>query len=1642
MNANVTIKKAADGTVRLNAHVGVGSKRYFILMKHDYITLKFSTEKPTLLRLGDYVEIENVGRYEVTDPTRGEANKNTGGYDFDIRLDAQYWKFKNKLMKFMPHVGGSETKWTFTDNIANHGQQVLINIRALAYKRNANGSETLIPGRETFLYNGKTDGTGDWRIEIDASVDKTKAVTIQYDSTNIIDGIAAIAEAYECEWWFDGNVLHFGKCEHGATPVVLEDGKEIVNMSRQDSSESYATRIYAYGSDRNIPSNYRKELVFTATVEAGGRIHDVTRPIDVNWLKRDNIIFMPGIPSEASMVYDESFSGREAKAAANSQTQVARFIFFQDEPRLIDLSEELNTARDYTVFLSNLSVKFKQLAGETTGNIVVRTIVTAEYEPRLEGPKYAVFQYTSSTPLTANGVEKTISLSDQTFTVKRPLVSIKVQFSIEVEVQNPQSTRRTASGVVVGSCGVSGAPRMKAQGVTVELLDKITGNVVRTIHGCELNRAFENVDQKLTLPSGVTIAQGALYRLPQLNRALVPARYFTNKYTLFQKYSDIATNGIVNSCLLLPELDEQGNPLPGYIDVFDFECEQEAVEDVVVFEDVYPSRVSKITKLEMSDEYTDEQTELDGSVTTKQWRAYRFQDDLFNEDNPFDVEHYSLDGAGGGLKIKFQNGMLAGRTFDVVWDSDACFFEIQRDGASKLPDEYVKPAIGDEFILEGFNIAMINDENTDYIASAERDLLVKVRKYVENLNIDNGTYRCVVACDVAYRAEEISPDTLLLNIGRKVELIAPIYFREPRLSRVIGYEIPLDYAYDNPIFFIGNKAAYSRLGAIEDRLDAMEAQYTSTPNSGNQYFGGGGAGPHIITREDTTPPSDTNVYSALRSRAEFGIKNIAQKISGFWSFLSGLHVGDFIAGFAGAFISPSGDAEMRSMLLRQRLDLGHYIPGSEGGSLWVDSNGEVHFETAYLTVNKKMTVKEVEIQQQTWVGGAQINSPAAMVCERVEPVLRDGNIVAWQCYWRATDPSGRQVRNEFKIGDLARCQTFNLIDEHGYTTNRYYWRRVTSVGSQVITDATGDKWHVIVLSNEAPNFDLASTCGPAPGDRIITVGSDTEPDRQNVIIQASYGEGSPYIYQYAGIDSFTMAGKLRTRISPNGNLFTGQFRIEVDGQDRGDVGEMLDNADKKIASLEVTEDGILGKVGKISRNLMRFRPGMWQDPYQLWIMSEEPEKGAFYCEQGASFPADKDTAYFRCAIDADRFEPDTDYVLSFNARWNSPEDGEGTDMPASLRFWATMKSDSSVMAPQVTAESGPYLWGEWVRQTFRLHTNKTWSPQGQRLDLRFYTGLGAPAWPDNIRFDVEEIKLEKGTFATPFVPEEEDLESVISQQADQIAMSVKVDGKERAGMTLDAEEGITMQADKVRIKNGDTLAALFTNGILNADLIQVGKLTTIVGGMKRITVSEFNDAFIRFYHEDGITVACKIGLETVSLEEMSATPISSDSEISPRASIGGITIKPSLNGKTAIIQVFNEAGTLKWVLFLDGPVTPDTQTYSWRSLSLVAPGSVSESLLKTTATLKATEYWQFLVTGDKATEPFASQKNKVFRKKLNDAEFTSGASNYYVPNGRYYFPSAQMKLASIGGGDTGWQRRYYQITNGVITAGAIDVTEI
>lgn len=79
----------------------------------------------------------------------------------------------------------------------------------------------------------------------------------------------------------------------------------------------------------------------------------------------------------------------------------------------------------------------------------------------------------------------------------------------------------------------------------------------------------------------------------------------------------------------------------------------------------------------------------------------------------------------------------------------------------------------------------------------------------------------------------------------------------------------------------------------------------------------------IVGTDDATRPSDRNVYSALRSMAEFLSKKGDDAAKGWITFLKGVNFGDYASGVTGfgGRISGGGDAELESLVLRRFLEV-------------------------------------------------------------------------------------------------------------------------------------------------------------------------------------------------------------------------------------------------------------------------------------------------------------------------------------------------------------------------------------------------------------------------------------------------------------------------------------------------------------------------------------------------------------------------------------------------------------------------------------------------------------------------------------------------------------------------------------------------
>ena len=568
----------------------------------------------------------------------------------------------------------------------------------------------------------------------------------------------------------------------------------------------------------------------------------------------------------------------------------------------------------------------------------------------------------------------------------------------------------------------------------------------------------------------------------------IPKGYFTGAD------ADVTTDGVATDYLMLPnkEVDSDGfYAKDGYLEnVNVVKNDKQAIEGVVMFEDEYPKVECRVSRIKTYDSTVDND---DGTKTTQTfWQIG--STDSFAESFEASWIKSNLT-----LGIKFTSGALMGMEFDVsfkVIDKENFFEIVANDTYGRtLPDSVMCPKEGDRFFLFNWDATKITD--TDLIPTAQLSLFDRAKQYYQKTMISNSNFTCTMDGDKFYNDGIYDYHPL----GEQVKLINDMFAqvdadgKHYRNSRIIGMEIPLDIPYDHPQYTVGEKAATSRLGKLEDKVDSIKVNGMQIGGTGS----GNGGGVYVIGMNDTTPASDSNVYSARRSRMEFISRLLDDTAKGTitWEkvqkFFSGLHVGN---------------------------------SNNENGGSWTpDAEGRSHLITDYLEVRMKAIFEELVINKTSTIGGKEIISPAGgVVAHKVEEVTVTYNNVsqkAYRCYFLA-EQEGDAVDNDFAVGDQVRSESFNVRKgTYHKAGNHFYWRLAIGRDEDPV-ELEGKKYHYIDLSDT----DCATASDvPAKGDVLNQCGNRTDVERQNCLIFSAVDTYSPSISLYHGINSYSFANR-------------------------------------------------------------------------------------------------------------------------------------------------------------------------------------------------------------------------------------------------------------------------------------------------------------------------------------------------------------------------------------------------------------------------------------------------------------------------------------------------------------------------------------
>lgn len=365
--------------------------------------------------------------------------------------------------------------------------------------------------------------------------------------------------------------------------------------------------------------------------------------------------------------------------------------------------------------------------------------------------------------------------------------------------------------------------------------------------------------------------------------------------------------------------------------------------------------------------------------------------------------------------------------------------------------------------------------------------------------------------EVVVKATTVTPD--INEIQETISASATIQeidgTRKPTISEI--YKIVNDGLFESTTNWWDYAYKLSQAQLNQDIISRLD----------NGVIGGGySKGVDIITTTSNKVPSNTNVYSALKSDFLYPKKLNDEVINGIYDFLNGLTIGK---------------------------------PTTYTGGTWsVDQTGRTHLTTDYLYVRLKAIFETLQILNVDTIGGKLVISPAGSIrvayVDKIKidaPVFKhdentdvwsisqvedaEGNLVnetlnqeVYRCYFLG-EQDGEEIDNKWKVGDQAQAKTFNVKKgTYHKVENSYLWRLVVNISSDTV-DIDGKKYHYVDLSQI--DFDSGSDA-PAPGDVLNQLGhrlNDTQ--RQTALVLNAVDNYAPSITLYAGINYYTLLNK-------------------------------------------------------------------------------------------------------------------------------------------------------------------------------------------------------------------------------------------------------------------------------------------------------------------------------------------------------------------------------------------------------------------------------------------------------------------------------------------------------------------------------------
>lgn len=580
----------------------------------------------------------------------------------------------------------------------------------------------------------------------------------------------------------------------------------------------------------------------------------------------------------------------------------------------------------------------------------------------------------------------------------------------------------------------------------------------------------------------------------------------------------------------------------------------------------------------------------------------------------------------------------------------------------------------------------------------------------------------------------------------------------------------------------------------------------------------------------------------------------------------------------------------------------------QGFGLSRTKGGGYRLSLSELEVWRKAIFHELEIRKLSYAGGNVYLSGAGSKIVHVEEQYSvSGVVTGWKCYLLADDGS-TATQNLWHVKDQARCQSFNILEgKHEGVSNKSYWRLVTEVSTQPVAikaaDGTalygGRLFDWVTLS---ATDCMAGSDTPAAGDTIVLDGAREDATRQGVLMLESTGNGTPRIVGLRGVNSYTHEGKEVFVLSPDRiRLNSGIFEWV---SSTGDAMHVVNyRGEWKVGSYvyyeQVNHNNALWTC--INENGTSQEPSDASSDWQKVLSGEKGDKG----DKGdKGEKGDRGTPGVNGNDGNDGKDGITWLLTPDTLMYDTDDNGKainvGTGKKTTLRVIRGNKELTDVtivgvknmvncVASRLNDTNSFYISAIAVQKVTLGTDTIDISCTNGSFDIDFsvdgatYTAtakfaVNVSAFTgrmtlNNRQFEVRMTEVTGNLDKTNKKVDEnyKNLETSISTTAKSVkveAVSQTKEDMKAAGLEITAD-GVELYGEKVKVKNNGKTAAMFTDGKLNAELIDADTINVhhvwAKDGNNQNTLAHFgNYGIIEAKDEEGRSCPLWVGSSTAS----------------------------------------------------------------------------------------------------------------------------------------------------------------------------------